>query len=37
MNLIPRHNTEMNYVGFHDQFSQLLLNCIFYVVLALAL
>ena len=37
MNLIPRHNTEMNYVGFHDQFSQLLLNRIFYVVLALAL
>ena len=37
MNLIPRHNTEMNYAGFHDQFSQLLLNRIFYVVLALAL
>ena len=36
MNLIPRHNTEMNYAGFHDQFSQLLLNRIFYVVLHLA-
>lgn len=37
MNLIPRHNTEFNYEGFHNQFSQLLVNRIFYVVLALAL
>lgn len=37
MNLIPRHNTEFNYTGFHDQFSQLALNRGFYVVLALAL
>lgn len=37
MNLVPRHNTELNYEGFHNQFSQLLLNRIFYVILALAL
>lgn len=36
MNLVPRHNTEFNYAGFHDQFSQLALNRVFYGVLALA-
>lgn len=37
MNLIPRHNTELNYSGFHAQFSQLVQNRVFYAVLALAL
>ena len=37
MNLIPRHNTELNYSGFHAQFSQLIQNRVFYAVLALAL
>ena len=36
-NLVPRHNTELNWRGYHDGFSQLAANRIFYAVLALAL
>ncbi len=33
-NLMPRHNTEFNYTGFQDGFSQLASNRIFYASLA---
>ena len=33
-NLVPRHNTEMNYTGFINGFQQLLMNRVFYAVLA---
>ena len=36
-NLVPRHNTELNWRGYHDGFSQLAANRIFYAVLPLAL
>lgn len=36
-NLIPRHNTEMNYSGFSRGFSQLVMNRGFYTVLAAVL
>lgn len=36
-NLIPRHNTEINYSGFANGFTQLVYNRIFYVILAFAL
>ena len=36
-NLVPRHNTEMNYTGFINGFQQLLMNRVFYAVLALIL
>ncbi len=36
-NLIPRHNTEMNYAGFVSGFRQLAENRILYAVLALVL
>ena len=36
-NLMPRHNTELNYAGFADGFRQLAANRIFYAVLSLAL
>ena len=36
-NLIPRHNTAMNYAGYQEGFSQLAANRIMYVLLALAL
>lgn len=36
-NLIPRHNTELNYEGFAEDFRQLVMNRILYAVLALAL
>lgn len=36
-NLIPRHNTEMNYSGFSAGFDQLVMNRIFYTVLAVVL
>ena len=36
-NLIPRHNTELNWSEYHDGFSQLMANRIFYVALALVL
>lgn len=36
-NLIPRHNTELNYAGFAEGFRQLAVNRIFYVVLSLVL
>ena len=35
-NLIPRHNTELNYAGFAEGFRQLAVNRIIYAVLALA-
>lgn len=34
-NLIPRHNSEMNYSGFADGFAQLVKNRVLYTVLAL--
>lgn len=36
-NLIPRHNTELNYAGFAEDFRQLAMNRILYAVLALVL
>lgn len=36
-NLIPRHNTELNYVGFADGFGQLLLNRALYAGVAVLL
>lgn len=36
-NLIPRHNTEMNWQGYHDAFSQLAANRILYALIATAL
>ena len=36
-NLIPRHNTELNYAGFAEGFRQLAMNRILYAVLALVL
>lgn len=36
-NLIPRHNTELNYEGFAEDFRQLVMNRILYAVLALVL
>ena len=36
-NLIPRHNTELNYAGFAEDFGQLAMNRILYAVLALLL
>lgn len=36
-NLIPRHNTEMNYSGFKEGFTQLAMNRAFYTLLAAAL
>lgn len=36
-NLVPRHNTEWNWQGFHDGFPQLLANRIFYAAGALIL
>lgn len=36
-NLIPRHNTVMNYRGFAEGFSQLVYNRLFYVVLSIVL
>lgn len=36
-NLIPRHNTELNYTGYAEGFRQLSANRIFYAVLALVL
>lgn len=36
-NLVPRHNTELNYAGFEEGFRQLAANRIFYTVLALVL
>ena len=35
-NLIPRHNTELNYAGFAEGFRRLAVNRIIYAVLALA-
>lgn len=35
-NLIPRHNTTMNYSGFAEDFSQLVYNRLLYVVLSIA-
>lgn len=35
--LIPRHNTEMNYSGFSAGFHQLVMNRLFYTVLAVVL
>lgn len=35
--LIPRHNTEMNWTGYHETFMQLAANRIFYTLFALAL
>lgn len=34
-NLIPRHNTELNYKGFHDGFVQLVSNRVLYVSFAI--
>ena len=36
-NLVPRHNTEMNWQGFHDGFAQLAANRILYASAALVL
>lgn len=36
-NLAPRHNTEMNWQGFHDGFAQLVANRLFYAAVALLL
>ena len=36
-NLIPRHNTELNYAGFAEGFRQLAMNRILYAVLAFVL
>ncbi len=36
-NLIPRHNTVMNWSGYHDHFSQLAANRILYVFLSVIL
>lgn len=36
-NLIPRHNTELNWQGFHEGFTQLALNRILYAAAALVL
>lgn len=36
-NLMPRHNTELNYKGFHDGFSRLASNRILYASLAIVL
>ncbi len=36
-NLVPRHNTQMNWQGFQDGFAQLAANRIFYAVLSLLL
>lgn len=36
-NLMPRHNTELNYEGFANGFTQLLCNRILYAVLAVVL
>ena len=36
-NLAPRHNTELNWKGYHDGFSQLAANRIFYAALSVAL
>lgn len=36
-NLAPRHNTELNWSGYHNGFAQLMANRIFYVVFALIL
>lgn len=36
-NLIPRHNTELNYTGFAEEFSQLVVNRLAYVALSLCL
>ena len=36
-NLMPRHNTELNYAGFAEGFRQLACSRIFYAVLSLAL
>nr|WP_317283723.1 ABC transporter permease [uncultured Sellimonas sp.] len=37
MNLIPRHNTQFNYLGFKEDFSSLVLNRSFYAALGIAL
>lgn len=34
-NLMPRHNTELNYKGFHDGFTQLVSNRVLYASLAI--
>lgn len=36
-NLMPRHNTELNWSGYHDGFAQLAANRLFYAVFALVL
>ena len=36
-NLVPRHNTEMNWQGFHDGFAQLAANRLLYTAAALLL
>lgn len=36
-NLVPRHNTPMNWQGFHDGFAQLAANRIFYTAVSLLL
>lgn len=36
-NLIPRHNTELNYTGFQADFSTLVWNRLFYTLLAMVL
>ena len=36
-NLVPRHNTELNYIGFHEGFRQLIYNRLLYVGVALVL
>lgn len=36
-NLIPRHNTELNYAGYREGFAQLAANRLVYVLLALIL
>ena len=36
-NLVPRHNTEMNWQGFHDGFAQLVANRLLYAAVALLL
>lgn len=36
-NLIPRHNTELNYTGFQADFSTLVWNRLFYTLLAVVL
>ena len=35
--LVPRHNTEMNWQGFHDGFGQLAANRAFYAAAALVI